>query len=75
MAWANPSTLRAITFQGLHMFRSTAIQFAIALLLLPSAVLAQNNPADSGAYTLGRILGIALFCYIIWRIFFRKKQG
>lgn len=55
------------------MLRSTAIHLALAISMLPTAAWAQSDPSDSGAFTLGRIVGIALFCYLIWRFFLRKK--
>ena len=45
-----------------------------ALLLVPTLALAQDTVADSGAFQFGRLLGIAAFCYIVWRVFFRKKR-
>jgi hypothetical protein len=45
-----------------------------ALLLVPALAMAQDTVSDSAAFQFGRVLGIAAFCYIVWRIFFRKKR-
>lgn len=51
-------------------------RIATALILATQAASAQAQSAvaDSTAYQLGRLAGIALVIYVLWRVFRKRKS-
>ena len=50
------------------------VALAFGLSLTSPLLLAQNSVESAAPYQIGRVIGIALFVLILWRLFGKKKS-